>query len=436
MEWYLLFSILLGGLIGLMILGIPVFLSFVIINLVGIYFLWGWNGILNYSHALFSSIANFVFFPIPMFILMGDIIARSGVFVKVIETLDMWIGGVRGRLIFLAIGAATIFAALSGSAQGTAAMLGALLLPEMYKRGYKRYMAVGSCMSGALAQLIPPSAFAVILGSLAQVSIGKLLIGGVLPGLVTAGCYVAVTFLLLKIDPEIAKDYMPKKYPLKLKLKAVAKNILPFGSIMFLVTGLIFFGICAPTESAVLGVFGSLIVIAIYKNFSWGILKESFENTLYITGMMLLIVANALAFSQMLAYSGASEGFCEFVVNSFKLSPVTAVIIMQIVYLVLGCFMEQASIIMITFPIFLPIIKALEINEIWFCILTLMNMGIAMKSPPFGLTLFVIQGTAPKGTTLRDIYLGAWVFIFCDFLAMVIVFLFPEIALLLPRLMR
>ncbi len=315
-------------------------------------------------------------------------------------------------------------------------MLGALLLPEMYKRGYKRYMAVGSCMSGALAQLIPPSAFAVILGCLAQVSIGKLLIGGVLPGLVTAGCYVAVTFLLLKIDPEIAKDYMPKKYPLKLKLKAVAKNILPFGSIMFLVTGLIFFGICAPTESAVLGVVGSLIVIAIYKNFSWGILKESFESTLYITGMMLLIVANALAFSQMLAYSGASEGFCEFVVNSIKLSPVTAVIIMQIVYLVLGCFMEQASIIMITFPIFLPIIKALEINEIWFCILTLMNMGIAMKSPPFGLTLFVIQGTAPKGTTLRDIYLGAWTLIFCDFLAMIIVFLFPEIALLLPRLMR
>ncbi len=434
--WYVPFAIILGSLVFLMILGFPVFIAFTIVNIVGIYFFWGGaDGLMQLSHTIFSSVANFVLLPVPVFILMGELIARSGIFTNAVETLDKWIGIIRGRLALLGVASSTIFAALSGSAQGTAAMLGSILLPEMYRRGYKKYFAVGSCFAGALAMIIPPSAFAVILGALAEVSIGKLLIGGILPGLVLSACYVAYIIIATKLDPHIAQDYSEVKYSWSDKIISFLKYILPFGSIMFLVTWLIFFGFCTPTESAVLGVAGSIVLIFCYKKMRWRVVKESFVNTIKITVMMFMILTGATAFGQLLAYTGASQGLCEFVV-SYNLSPMLTVIIMQVLFLILGCFMEQVSILMVTLPIFMPIIRTLDINALWFAILILLNMGVAMKSPPFGLVLFVMQGVAPKGTSIKDIYLGAFVFIVCDIIGLLIVFLFPRIALLLPSLMK
>ncbi|MCS7281034.1 MAG: TRAP transporter large permease [Desulfobacterota bacterium] len=436
MEWYVSLFLILGSLIFLLIAGFPVFLAFTIVNIVGIYFLWGGlKGLIELSNTVFSSVANFVLIPVPAFILMGELIARSGVFQYVIETLDKWVGRVRGRLCYLAIGSATIFAALSGSAQGTTAMIGSILLPEMYRRGYKRYLAISSCFSGALAMIIPPSAFAVILGALAEVSIGKLLISGILPGLVLSGCYIAYVTLVTRLDPESALDYSEQVYPWKEKIASVVKYILPFGGIMFLVTWLIFFGLCTPSESAILGIFGSVVLIALYGRLSIKIIKDSLIATIRITVMMFMILTGAIAFGQILAYTGASQGLCQFVME-YAISPVVTVIIMQIVYLVLGCFMEQVSILMITLPIFMPILKMMDINTLWFCLVTLLNMGIAMKSPPFGLTLFVMQGVAPKGTTIKDIYKGAIFLIICDIIGITVVFLLPEIALFLPGLMK
>jgi len=436
MDWYIPFGVILGSLVFLMILGFPIFIAFTIVNIVGIYFFWGGlNGLMQLSHTIFSSIANFVLLPVPVFILMGELIARSGVFTFTIQTLDKWIGVIRGRLALLGVASATIFAALSGSAQGTTAMLGSILLPEMYKRGYKRYFAVGSCFAGALAMIIPPSAFAVILGALAEVSIGKLLIGGIFPGLVLACCYSMYIIISVLLDPNIAHDYSAAKYTWADKIISFLKYVLPFGSIMFLVTWLIFFGFCTPTESAVLGTFGSIVLILCYKKMSWRIIKESFINTLKITVMMFIILTGATAFGQLLAYTGASQGLCNFVV-SYNLSPMLTVVIMQVLFLILGCFMEQVSILMVTLPIFMPIVKSLDINALWFVILTLLNMGVAMKSPPFGLTLFVMQGVAPKGTSIKDIYHGAFVFIVCDIIGLLVVFLFPKIALFLPSFMK
>ena len=241
MEWYIPFLIILCSLVFLMILGFPIFIAFTVVNIIGIYFFWGGtDGLMQLSHSIFSSISNFVLLPVPVFILMGELIARSGVFKFTIETLDKWIGVVRGRLALLGVASATIFAALSGSAQGTTAMLGSILLPEMYQRGYKRYFAVGSCFAGALAMIIPPSAFAVILGALAEVSIGKLLIGGIIPGLVLAFCYATYILITAKVDPDVAHDYSATKYTWSDKIWSFVKYVLPFGSIMFLVTWLIF----------------------------------------------------------------------------------------------------------------------------------------------------------------------------------------------------
>ncbi|MEO0250571.1 MAG: TRAP transporter large permease subunit, partial [candidate division WOR-3 bacterium] len=185
MEWYWVFSAIIGAFLILLALGVPVFLAFTIIDVVGIYLFWGGvEGVCQFIHSVFSSISSFVLLPVPLFILMGEIIGRSGIFNKAIESLDKWMGHVGGRLCLIAIAGATIFAALSGSAMGTTAMLAAMLMPEMEKRGYNRTFALGSCFSGALAMIIPPSALAVILATLADLSVGKVLIGGVLPGLV------------------------------------------------------------------------------------------------------------------------------------------------------------------------------------------------------------------------------------------------------------
>jgi tripartite ATP-independent transporter DctM subunit len=419
-----------------MILGFPIFIAFAVVNIIGIYFFWGGaDGLVQLSHSIFSSISNFVLLPVPVFILMGELIARSGVFKFTIETLDKWIGVVRGRLALLGVASATIFAALSGSAQGTTAMLGSVLLPEMYQRGYKRYFAVGSCFAGSLAMIIPPSAFAVILGALAEVSIGKLLMGGLIPGLVLALCYVGYILITAKLDPDVSHDYSATKYTWSDKIWSFVKYVLPFGSIMFLVTWLIFFGVCTPTESAVLGVAGSMILIAFYRRLSWGVIKQSFVNTLRITIMMFMILTGATAFGQLLAYTGASQGLCEFVVG-LNLSPLFTVIMMMALILILGCFMEQVSILMVTLPVFMPIVRSLEINSLWFVILILLSMGVAMKSPPFGLTLFVMQGVAPKGTTIKDIYKGALAFCVIDMIGLLIVFFFPALALFLPSLMK
>jgi TRAP-type mannitol/chloroaromatic compound transport system permease large subunit len=175
--------------------------------------------------------------------------------------------------------------------------------------------------------------------------------------------------------------------------------------------------------------------IAFYRRLSLGIIKESFVNTVKITVMMFMILTGATAFGQLLAYTGSSQGLCEFVI-SYKLSPLLTVIVMQVLFLILGCFMEQVSILMVTLPIFMPIVRSFDIDALWFVILILLNMGVAMKSPPFGLTLFMMQGVAPKGTTIRDIYLGAFVFIVCDIIGLLIVFLFPQLALFLPSFMK
>lgn len=436
MDWYVMFALVLGVAVGLLFLGVPVFVAFTLVNLLGIYTFWGgWQGLLQLSHSIFSAVANFVLLPIPAFIFLGEILAQSGVFGYAIEVIDKWIGRVRGRLTLLAIASATVFAALSGSAQGTAALIGRTLLPEMYKRGYDKSLALGSCLSGALAMIIPPSAFAVILASLAEVSVGKVLIGGIIPGLILAWAYTAFVLTYTRFFPEAAKDYVAFRYSWREKITGFLKYVLPFGGIMLVVTGFVILGVCTPSEAAVLGAAASVVFVAIYRKFSWGLIKSALGNTARITIMMFMILTGAMTFSQILSYTGASQGLCQFV-TEIGLSPLVLVLIMQLVYTILGCFMEQVAILMITFPIFLPVLKTLEVDILWFSILTLVNMGIAMKSPPFGLTLFVVQGVAPEGTRIGDVYKGAFWFCLLDLGVLIILIAFPKACLFLPNLLK
>jgi len=435
MEWWLMLTLIVGIFLLLLGAGLPVFLAFTIIDVLGIFLLWGGgSGLSQLIHSIFSSVSSFVLLPVPLFVLMGELLFHSGTFVKALDNLDKWMGRIPGRLCLLSVGGATLFSTLSGSSMGTSAMLGSLLLPEMEKRGYHKTISIGSCMSGALAMIIPPSALAVIVGSLAEISIGKLLIAGVIPGIFIACLYVVYIILRCKLQPSVAPDYSPEKTPFAEKALGFIIYVLPFGTIVFVVTGLIFAGLATPTESAGMGVMTTAAVIACYKGLSFKVIKKSVNATLRITVMMFMILTGSTAFSQILAFTGASRGLVEWVV-SFPFSHIFIVIVMQALIVVLGTFMEAVSIMMITFPIFMPIIKALGFDPIWFGLLVLINMEIGMKTPPFGLCLFVMKGVVPDGTTMMDIYRSVVPFITIDLVAMLIIMFYPKIAMFLPGLM-
>jgi len=435
MEWWMWFALIIGTFLFFLAIGFPVFLCFMTVNVVLIYILWGGGvGMSQFVHSLFSSVSTFVLLPVPLFVMMGEVIFHSGSFNKALDVLDLWMGRLRGRLCLLSVTGATIFSCLSGSSLGTTAMLGSLLLPEMDRRGYHKSISIGSCMSGALAMIIPPSALAVVLGSLADISIGKLLISGILPGLLMAFLYVLYIIVRCRLQPSIAPPYIPRQVSWSEKIIGFIKYMLPFGSIIFIVIGLIMMGIATPTESAAMGTLAAFILSAAYRRLNWRVIKETIEGTLRITVMMFVILTGATAFGQILSYTGASQGLLKFVLD-LNLPPSLIIYIMMAILLILGMLMEQVSIMMVTIPIFMPFVKTFGWDPVWFGLLFLINMEIGMKSPPFGLCLFVIQGVVPPGTMTFDVYKSVVPFILLDILAVVIIIFIPWIATFLPSLM-
>ena len=282
MEWWMWFTLIIGIFLILLAIGFPVFLSFMVVNVVIIYILMGANGLSMFIHSIFSSISTFVLLPIPLFIVLGEILVFSGVFVEAIDVLDLWMARVAGRLCVIAIGAATIFSCISGSSIACTAMLGSLMLPEMLRRGYHKSIAVGSCMAGSLDMIIPPSALAVVLGSLAEISIGKLLISGLLPGFIMAAMYAAYILIRCKIQPSMAPPYVPKSVSFSEKIILTIKYVVPFFVIIVIVLGVILLGWATPTESAAVGTLLSIILVALYKKLTWQVMEKTFEGALQI----------------------------------------------------------------------------------------------------------------------------------------------------------
>lgn len=283
--------------------------------------------------------------------------------------------------------------------------------------------------------MIPPSALGVLLAALGNFSVGDFLVAIIVPGLLMASLYIGYIILRCHLQPDLAPAYAPEPIPLRLKLKNTVVYIFPLAAIIFLVVGLIFLGMATPTESAAAGALGCFILACLYRGLTWQRFWASLVSTLRITVMMLMILTGATAFSQILAFTGASTGLVELA-SSLDLPPIMIVLAMQLVLLLLGTFMEPLSIMMLTIPIYFPIISALGFSPLWFGTLMLLNMEMATTSPPFGLVLFVMKGVAPKDTTMGDIYRAALPFLGCDLLAMILIMAFPSIVLWLPGLMR
>jgi len=437
MEWYHLLLIIFGGLVFLFITGFPVAFCFLLVTMVGIYFIWGGQGGLEQlTYSIAASVSNFALLPVPLFILMGELIFHSGLAPVMIEALDKWLGRLPGRLSLLAVGAGTLFSALTAVSMSTVAMLGASMTPEMEKRGYNKSMSIGPILgSGGLAHMVPPSDLGVILGFIAQISIGRILMAIIFPGLLVASIYATYIILRCRFQPSIAPVYETPRISLLGKVIHTVRYIFPAGIVVFLVIGVIFLGVATPTEASATGVFGTFILVAIYRRLNWVVLKKALFETLKITVMVFMILVGALAFSQILGFSGATRGLAAFA-TGFAVSPVVIFIFMQVVLIFLGCFIEVVSMMMVTVPVFMPVVYALGIDPVWFAVVYLVNVEVAAISPPFGLSLFVMKGVAPRGTTMGDIYRAALPFIGLTLIAIGIIIAFPKIALWLPSIMR
>ena len=437
MEWQLLILLIFGGMLFMMATGMPIAFGFLTIVVIGAYSLFGGSvGLEQLILSVYTKLTSFTLLPIPLFILMGELMVHAGMAVKIIDVLGKCMGRIPGRLSLLTVAAGTILSTLTGASMASTAVLGSVLVPDMEKRGYKKHMILGPILgSGGLAMMIPPSALAIILCSIGEISIDKVLMAIIIPGLLMATLYACYIILACLLKPDLAPTYEVDKTPLRERLGGLVLYVLPSGLIVFLVIGFILLGIATPTESAASGTFGMLVLITFYKRLTWDVIKKSITGTLSVTGMVFLIIASANAFSQILSFTGATQGLTEFA-TGLPLPPIVMVITMQIVILIMGGFMEPVCIMMITLPVFVPFIVSLGFDTVWFATIVLLNIEMAMVSPPFGMCLFVMQGVTPENTKITDIYLSVVPFLLCDLIVMALILAFPTIALWLPSLMR
>ncbi len=437
MPWYESMLILIGGIVALMMAGFPVPFAFLTVNCVAAYFLMGGvGGIIQVLANATSSISTFTLVAIPMFLLMGELFFRTQMVLRVFDTLEMLLGRVPGRLSYLAVATGTLFSALMGSSMANTAMLGSLLSNEMTQRGYKPHMSMGPIMgTGGLAIIIPPSGLAVLLGSLANIDIGGLLIGGFGPGLLLAAMFALLIYLQVRIDPTAAPQYDVARPPMAKMLRAFGANVLPMGLVIFAVVGMILLGWATPSELAAFGVLAVLALAVLMRCLSLDAVTQSVRGAVRVTASIYLIILGSSTFSQILAYTGASEGFIDYATH-INVGPMSMLYIMFGVLLVLGMIMDPASILLLTVPIFFPLSQQLHFDQIWFGLIVLMGLEIGLLTPPFGMSLFVMMGVAPRGTTFFGVVRAAVPYIICDLIAVVILIYVPALGTWLPSLMR
>ena len=435
MSWEAAAWLMLGGSTLLLFLGLPVGFSFLAINLLGaILFLGGEAGLVQLARNSVGSVASFSLTPIPLFILMGEVLFHTGLAVKVIDGVERLIRQVPGRLAVVAVVAGTVFSAISGSTIATTAMLGSLMLPVMLSRGYHPAMATGPLMAiGAVDMLIPPSALTVLLGSLSGISISKLLIGGVVPGLLLSLAFVVYIVARVKLNPALAPATAFTEYRGWERLRPFFQYVVPLVSIFAIVVASMSAGWATPTESAAIGAFATMVLAGAYRALTLDALMKALRGTAAISGMILFIIVGATTFSQVLSFSGASNGLVELIAG-LGLGPLAVIAAMLLLLVFLGLFVEQVSMMLITLPIYMPLVQKYGVDPVWFGVMFLICMQLGLLLPPHGLLLMTMKSVAPPQVTMLHIFQAVLPYIAMSLLLLALVFLVPAVAVWLPSL--
>jgi len=425
-----------GGLTLFMLTGLPI--AFVLggLSLLITVLFWNPQAVIILVLQIFDTMKSEALLAIPLYILMAALLSRSGVIEKLYRAMELWFGRLRGGLAVGTVVICVIMAAMTGVVGAAVTAMGMLALPEMLRRKYSPELATGTiCAAGTLGILIPPSVLTIVYAVTAQVSIGKMLIAGIVPGLVLAALYIFYILLVAWLKPGAAplrEDYMPA--PLRERLSALKALILP-GLLILLILGSIFFGIATPTEAAAIGVFGALVATALERKLSINALVSAAADTGKATAMILWITIGAKAYVAIFTGLGGADSLLGMI-KALDVGPYVILIVMMLILIFLGTVLDEIGIILLTVPVFIPIVKFLGFDEIWFGVLYAITIQMGYISPPFGYTLFYMKGVLPKSLDMGVVYRGIVPFFLLQGVGLAIAMAFPSLMTILPRLME
>jgi len=422
--------------IAVLLAGLPLAFSTGSVAVLFTLLLFGPDTLLLIVTRIFTMMNNFILVAVPLFIFMACILESSGVAEDLFRTVYVWSGRLRGGLAIATVIACVIMAAMVGIIGAEVTTFGLIALPAMFNRGYDKRLALGSvCCGGALATLIPPSVVFIMFGLVAGVSVGKLYIAGILPGILVASLYSGYILIRAYINPALAPEAPPEErnIPLKKKVSMLTRLILP-GFIVVAVLGTIYLGIATPTEAAGTGSVGAIISAAVYRKLNWKMIKDAAIRTMKITCMLIWLFFGATAIIGFYTLAGGTE-FVAKALLGLPLGRIGILVIMQLIWMVLGCFLDWIGILLLTVPLFLPIMQDLEFDLVWMGVLYCLNMQISYISPPFGPGVFYLKAVTPEDITIGEIFRSTMPFFLLLVFAIILVNLFPQIALWLPSTM-
>jgi len=435
MEWGIILSVAITVLLFLFAIGVPIFISFMVVNVGATLILFGTSGFGMFSNSLYNTVTQETLMAIPLFVLMGEILFRSDAVEILIDAIDKLVGKIRGRHYILVTALSTVFGALSGSAVAVAAMLGRSVLPTMEERGYDKRLSVGAVIGGAsLAPIIPPSLLVIMVGSMVDVSIADLLIAGIVPGFLLATMMIIYTYVRVLRNPKLEpplKEEATKKLSSKEILVAFS-HTLPFLIVIFSVMGLIMLGVATPNESAATGVLGALVAAAIFRKLSFKMFIDSVLGTCSISAMILIIIACSMFFGQLLTFTGATTGLVGMA-SGLGLPPLGTFFVLMFIPFAMCMFVDLFAVMLIAIPIYEPLLGVYGFDPVWFWMMFLINMTLGAMTPPFGYTIFALKGAAPQ-FSMEDVYAGTWPQVGIFITGMVIMYIFPSIITFLPSL--
>ena len=420
-----------AGMLGMMLLGLPIAVAMAMVGILG--------GMLAYGTPFIDSIAPVVWgvhndnllTAIPMFVLMGELLLRSGIADRMFRSLAAWLGRLPGGLLHTNVGCSALFAATSGSSVATAATIGTVALPSLHKRGYPMHLSLGSIAAGGtLGILIPPSVNLIVYGSLTDTSIGKLFIAGIVPGLLLTACFMGfIAIHSLATGTSIREEHVPLGERVRL-----LKDLVPPAVVFLIVMGSLYTGLATTTESAALGVVASLLFAWSSRKLTWPLLQHCFVQTAKTSGMILLIITAAFILNLAISLTGVAEAMTAWV-TSFGLSQAQLLIVLVAFYLVLGMFMDVLSMMVATIPVTFPIVTALGVDPVWFGIFIVLMCELGLITPPVGMNLFVVHGIRPDRGGIRDAIVGALPYVIILIAFTMLLMAWPQLVTWLPSRM-
>jgi len=428
-------TIALIGIVALLILlcmGMNIGICMMTVGFFGFMAVRGLEPALNlFKNIPFTQATNYSFTVIPLFVLMGQFCYYSGMSSGLYDMAQKWLGGMKGGLAAATVAACACFAAICGSTAATAATMGVVALPEMRKNGYDDGLSCGSIAAGGtLGILIPPSTGFIIYGIVAGESIGALFAAGIIPGLILAVCYILAISVTVRVKPELAPGKI--KYPMKEKLISL-KGGLPMVVLFAVVIGGIFGGLFTANEAAAIGAMMGFLYLIIRRKFTMKVLISCLRETVKTSGMIFLILIGAYIFGSFLTITQAPATLAAFV-TSLNVNKYVILLVILIMYAIMGCLMDSLAMVMLTVPIFLPIMIALGFNSIWYGVIMIMVMEMGLITPPVGMNVYIVSGVA-KDVPLQKIFKGVAPMVVGMCVALLIICVFPQTALWLPRLL-